>query len=153
MQSSRKRTRRYLLQKLYARIYAEVDSISFKESFYDGILDFDVDTDYLNAMFDLIIKKQEFILQIIADFAPKFDIDTMLKTNILALSIAITEMLWLEEEIPAKVSLNEGIELAKYFWDETSKKIVNGILNSFYENIERYQWDFALKSEKKVFFS
>jgi len=63
----------------------------------------------------------------------------MLKTNILALCIAITEMLWLKEEIPAKVSINEAIDLSKYFGDDTSKNIVNGILNSFYENIKLHE--------------
>lgn len=90
-------------------------------------------------MFTTIIEKQDEILEIIVSYAPKFDLDTMLKTNILALSIAISEMLYLTEEIPAKVSINEAIELAKYYGDDTSKNIVNGILNSFFANIEKHQ--------------
>lgn len=82
-------------------------------------------------------------------YAPKFDVDTMLKTNILALMIAISEMLYLSEEIPAKVSMDEAINLAKYFWDDTSKNIVNGVLHSFYKNIEKHidtQADILIKS-------
>lgn len=139
MQVSRKKTRRFLLQKLYAKIYGPVDSAEFYTSFFEGILDFDVDQEYFSEMFELITQKDKEILSIIKIYAPKFDLDTMLKTNILSIAIAITEMLWLKEEIPAKVSLNEAIELAKYFGDDTSKKIVNGILNSFYTDIEKYQ--------------
>jgi transcription termination factor NusB len=47
-------------------------------------------------------------------------------------------MLFLKEEIPAKVSINEAIDLSKYFWDNLSKNIVNGILNSFFTDIELY---------------
>jgi N utilization substance protein B len=151
-QISRKKTRRFLLQKLYARIYADIDQGAFQTSFFDGILDFEIDTKYFDAMFELTISHQREILQIIHDFAPKFDLDTMLKTNILAIAIPVTEMLWLTEEIPAKVSINEGIELAKYFWDDTSKKIVNGILNSFYENIEKYKKLGETPDIKKDFF-
>jgi transcription termination factor NusB len=62
-----------------------------------------------------VIHKQDEIISIIKKFAPKFDIDTMLKTNILAIGIALTEMLWYSQEIPAKVSINEAIDLAKYY--------------------------------------
>jgi N utilization substance protein B len=45
-------------------------------------------------------------------------------------------MFHLTEEIPAKVSINEAVEMAKAFWDESAKKIVNGVLNNVYENQE-----------------
>lgn len=115
MQVSRKKTRRLLLQKLYSQIYSPVSHQDFITSYYDNILDFDIDTPYFEEMFLLIIQKQDTILSIIKTYAPKFDIETMEKISILAIAIAITEMLWLKESIPAKVSINEAIELAKYF--------------------------------------
>jgi N utilization substance protein B len=78
-------------------------------------MEYKADEAYLNEMYEIIISKQDSILYIIKKYAPKFDIDTMLKTNILAMSIAIAEMLFLKEEIPAKVSINEAIDLSKYF--------------------------------------
>ncbi len=147
MQVSRKKTRRLLLQKLYSQIYSPVSHQDFITSYYDNILDFDIDTPYFEEMFLLIIQKQDTILSIIKTYAPKFDIETMEKISILAIAIAITEMLWLKESIPAKVSINEAIELAKYFWDDTSKKIVNGILNSFLENISKYKEDVYANTE------
>ena len=76
----------------------------------------------------------------------------MLKTNIIALCIAISEMLYLKEEIPAKVSINEAIEITKYFGDDHSKKIVNGILNSFLNNIEQHQKNKDSVSSQYKFF-
>lgn len=152
-QSSRKKTRKFLLQKLYARIYGELDEIRFQEAFFDGILDFTLDEPYVKEMFPLVIEHQNDILGIIKKYAPKFDVDTMLKTNILALSIAITEMLWLPEEIPAKVSINEAIDLAKYYGDDTSKNIVNGILNSFFLHIKSHSDTNKNTEEKYHFFT
>ena len=38
------------------------------------------------------------------------------------------ELLWLDE-VPAKVTVNEAIELAKDFGDDEAAKFVNGILD------------------------
>ena len=142
MKTSRKKTRKHLVQQLYSRIYTPMDMSLFDEAFFDGRFNFDLDRDYMNEMFGLIVEKQHDILGIIQLYAPKFDLETMLKTNVLAIAIAITEMLWVTEEIPAKVSINEAIDLAKYYGDDNSKAIVNGILNSFYTNIEKHQkWE------------
>lgn len=138
MKVSRKKTRRHLVQKLYARIYTQLEEESFNEAFFDDRFDFDPDMDYMGEMLELIPNHQDYILGVIEKYAPKFDLETMLKTNILAIAIAITEMLWLKEEIPAKVSINEAIDLGKYYGDDNSKNIVNGILNSFYKDIEKH---------------
>lgn len=47
-------------------------------------------------------------------------------------------MRFLGEEIPAKVSINEAVEMSKVFGDESSTKIVNGILNSYFKDFEKY---------------
>jgi transcription termination factor NusB len=44
-------------------------------------------------------------------------------------------MFFLKEEIPAKVSINEAIELSKIYADDSWKKMVNWILNKVLENI------------------
>ncbi len=152
MKVSRKKTRRLLVQQLYTRIYTHFDEKAFNEAFFEDRFDFAPDREYMNEMFDLIVSRQQNILDIISTYAPKFDLDTMQKTNILSIAVAITEMLWLKEEIPAKVSINEAIDLSKYFGDDTSKNIVNGILNSFYKNIELHlKKDIESKTKLQLF--
>ncbi len=150
--ASRKKTRKYLLQKLYARIYGPVSETAFHNSYFEGILEYTADDAYLDQMFALIIDHQDELLSIIKKYAPKFDLETMLKINLLAMIIALAEMLYLKEEIPAKVSINEAIELSKYFGDNHSKNIVNGILNSFLQDIEKYQSDNIKSTEHFHFF-
>ncbi|MEP6887218.1 MAG: transcription antitermination factor NusB [Nitrospirales bacterium] len=45
------------------------------------------------------------------------------------LRAALYELLWMPE-VPAKVTVNEAIELAKQFADDETKKFVNGILDN-----------------------
>jgi transcription antitermination protein NusB len=44
------------------------------------------------------------------------------------LRAALYELLWMPE-VPAKVTVNEAIELAKQFADDDTKKFVNGVLD------------------------
>ena len=54
--------------------------------------------------------------------------------NLLPIMIASYEMLYLTlDTIPEKVSINEGIELAKIFSDDTARTMVNGVLNALKE--------------------
>ena len=78
-------------------MYGSIDEAKFFDSYFEGIMDFTVDTAYMQEMFDIITSRQTEILAIIEAYAPKFDIETMMKTNILALCIAISEMLYLKE--------------------------------------------------------
>ena len=48
--------------------------------------------------------------------------------DIAILKLAIYEILY--SEVPYKVAINEAIELAKKYGDESSKKFINGILAS-----------------------
>lgn len=137
-QVARKKTRKFLFQKLYARLFWEVDDVRFHESFFQDIFEYTIDNKYLDEMFQLIIDHQKYVLCIINTYAPKFDIETMNKANILAISIGICEMKFLKEEIPVKVSINEAVEMAKVYGDESSKKIVNGILNSYLKNFDSH---------------
>jgi len=141
MQFNRRKTRKFLFQKLYSSCFAKVDDELFNKYFFDDVFVFSIDREYFNEMFSLIIKNESFILEIIHKYAPKFDLKKMHIMYILPMFIWITEMLYLKEEIPAKVSINESVEIAKAFWDTSSKRIVNWVLNKIYENYEEIKKD------------
>ena len=48
--------------------------------------------------------------------------------------MALAEMLY-EENVPPKVSIAEGVEIAKQFSTEDSSSFINGILDSVYNDI------------------
>lgn len=136
MKLNRKKTRKLLFQKLYAMSFWNFDNEDFTESFYDGVFNFDMDKVYYNEMSELIIKNESFYLEVLSKYAPKFELSSMNIMYVLPIFIGLAEMFHLTEEIPAKVSINEAVEIAKAFWDESAKKIVNGVLNNVYENQE-----------------
>ena len=134
--TSRKKTRKFLFQKLYAQTFSPVTDENFEESFYDGVFDFTLDQDYLDEMFTLVLKNEQKLLYLIHYLAPKFKLDSMNMAFIIPICIWACEMLYLEEEIPAKVSINEAVEIAKVYWDDSCKKLVNGTMNKLYKDFD-----------------
>jgi len=55
-------------------------------------------------------------------------IERISKINVAILKVAIYEMLF--KEVPYKVAINEAIELAKKYGDESSATFINGLLAS-----------------------
>lgn len=150
---SRARSRKYLFQKLYALSFNwDLQKTSFEESFFEWKFKVWVDEKYISEMQMLIVKKEKVLLGLIKKYAPKFDVENMNIENTLPMMIALTEMFFLDEEVPAKVSINEAVELAKiYSWD-SSKRIVNWVLNKIFQDHESisksldsftHEWDFS----------
>lgn len=54
------------------------------------------------------------------------------------LRMGLYELLWLPD-VPAKVTVNEAIELAKQFADDEAKRFVNGILDKVLKDDPRLQ--------------
>jgi len=71
----------------------------------------------------------------IVDHAPEWPLDQITIVDRNVLRIGIYEMK-LDESIPAKVAINEAIELAKTFGGESSGKFVNGVLGTIYKELK-----------------
>ena len=65
----------------------------------------------------------------------KWDLDRMVVVDKNLMRIAVFEMQYCED-VPAAVSIDEAIEIAKDFSDNKSAKFINGILNKIKETIE-----------------
>ena len=53
----------------------------------------------------------------------------------LILRLALTEMLFFED-IPHKVSIVEGVEIAKIYGNNESSRFINGVLDSVYNDFK-----------------
>ena len=123
---------------MYARsLWGVIEEDTFMDSFFHGKFRVDLDENYIKEMQTLLIEKEKYCLWIIKEYAPKFDIENMNIENTLPIMIGLIEMFFLKEEIPAKVSINEAVELAKIYADDSSKRIVNWVLNKIYQDIEK----------------
>jgi N utilization substance protein B len=66
---------------------------------------------------------------VISKCAPEWPIDKISKIDLVILRISIYEILF-SKNTPDKVAVDEAVELAKEFGNDTSSKFVNGVLGS-----------------------
>lgn len=105
---------------------------NFKEN-TDTKID-DVDFEYLIRMLKTVEENKAKIDEIISKNLVKWTIERISKINLAILRLATAEILF-EEDIPEKVSMNEGIELSKKYGEDNSSAFINGVLNSIIKNI------------------
>lgn len=86
------------------------------------------DTDYISDKFELIKGKIPEIDKLINEKTEGWDTSRMGKVEVTILRLAVYEMLY-DEDIPNGVAINEAVELAKRFGQETSGGFVNAVLS------------------------
>lgn len=94
------------------------------------------DISFAKVLVENIIKKSATLDAIIEKAAPEWPIAKIAIVDRNVLRIGLYELLYADRrEIPAKVAINEAIELAKTFSGETSGKFINGVLGSVYREM------------------
>lgn len=81
---------------------------------------------------------QEELDRLINEYAREWTLNRMPVVDRNILRCALFELLWLPD-VPAKVILNEALELTKRFADEESKRFVNGILDRVIQDDSRLE--------------
>lgn len=82
---------------------------------------------YMTETINGIAKNKEEILELISqNLKEKWDISRVSKINITLLKLATYEIVY--TEIPYKVVVNEAVEIAKKYGDDTSPAFINGVL-------------------------
>lgn len=98
----------------------EVDEEEAKEYIKDAIMGIKVHSEEIKSLIEKNLK---------ADWK----IDRISKIDLSLLKLAIYEIKY--KEIPYKVAINESLELAKKYGEDTSKNFINGILASVIKEI------------------
>ncbi len=87
---------------------------------------------FITAKYEKIMEKLSEIDKLLNEKAEKWTTDRMGKAELTILRLAVYEILF-DDEIPAGVAINEAVELAKKFGQDSAKAFVNGILAKFAE--------------------
>ena len=66
----------------------------------------------------------------ISSFSQNWRVDRMGKVEVTILRIALFELMQQDPCVPAKVAINEAVELSKQYSDDKSRGFVNGILDA-----------------------
>jgi transcription antitermination protein NusB len=89
---------------------------------------------------DVLVRKtmsnEEQNMQTIDDLTQNWDLDRIAKMDIVLLKMALTELTELAS-IPKKVTLNEYIEISKYYSTPKSQVFINGILDKAVERLDK----------------
>jgi len=92
------------------------------------------DKGFVKTLIKGVMENREEIDRYITKYATEWPLDqiTIVDRNILR--IGVYELIF-NSEIPAKVAINEAIEIAKAFGNESSGKFVNGVLGAIYKDV------------------
>ena len=92
------------------------------------------DEDFVKVLFRKAILNARQFSELIDKNTTNWEVDRIALMDILVMQLAITEIMEFPE-IPVKVTLNEYIEIAKYYCTSKSSTFVNGILDNIVKEI------------------
>ena len=85
------------------------------------------DQEYMSRKYRHVLEKLDEIDAMLNETSNGWKTKRMSRVDLTALRLAVYEMLY-EEDVPAKVAINEAVELAKQYGTDNSPSFVNGVL-------------------------
>lgn len=134
---SEKLTRREIREGVFLLLYqneisgtsAEESAESCKEAY-----DMDVRPEMISTA-DKVAEKYAELDEIIAKYSEKREVARISKINKTILRLAIYEMTYGSDKIPARAAVNEAVELSKKYADKQDSAFINGVLGSYIKEL------------------
>ena len=129
MKLSRRKLRESIFQLLFMTEFNPSEEMGEqKELYLDGIENLqEKDQAYIQDKFEKIRDKITEIDEILNQASKGWKTSRMGKVDLTILRLASYEVLF-DEDVPAKVAINEAVELAKKFGGDDSPSFINGVL-------------------------
>jgi N utilization substance protein B len=109
------------------------------------------DLPFMEELLDGTIARKSDLDMVIEKAAPEWPLDRIALVDRNVLRLGLYELLFSDrEKVPAKVAINEAIELAKNFGGENSGRFVNGVLGAVYKELGEPGKDEVSKKRKDV---
>lgn len=109
------------------------------------------DLAFMERVLDGVLGKQKELDLVIEKAAPEWPLDRIAPIDRNILRLGLYELLFSDrKEVPAKVAINEAIELAKQFGGDNSGRFVNGVLGAVYKELGEPGKDEVTKKKKDV---
>ena len=102
------------------KMFFEDDEIEYTEQ----------DAEYITAKYGNIVSRLDELDRMLDEKSEGWDVKRMGKVELTILRLALYEMIY-DEEVPVGVAINEAVELAKKFGQNSSGSFVNAILAKF----------------------
>lgn len=129
--------RTIIMQSLYQWDFRGKDQSELERALVKNLQEFAPEFDdvpFVENTINGILKNLPVIDALITKYAPQWPLDQITIVDRNVLRIGVFELKF-SPEIPARVAINESIELAKTFGGESSGKFVNGVLGAIYRDM------------------
>ena len=94
------------------------------------------DSPFMKRLLTGVLSKKEDLDAIITKAAPEWPLEKIARVDRNILRIGLYELIFSDRsEVPAKVAINEAIELAKNFGGDSSGAFVNGVIGGVYKEL------------------
>lgn len=91
------------------------------------------DIDFSKKLIDNVFKNLKKIDEYIVKYAPEWPLEQITNVDRTILRVGVYELIF-DPDIPAKVAINEAVEIAKTYGGDSSGKFVNGVLGSIFKD-------------------
>lgn len=127
---SRKRSREVAMELLFENSIKKEKQEEIIENFLENT-EYDIenlDMEYIKEMLEGVEINISKIDETIEKYLVKWKLSRISKVNLSILRLATYEILF-DDKIPFKVSINEALDLARKYSDESSVAFINGVLD------------------------
>jgi N utilization substance protein B len=150
--ANRHLARSVVLQTLFEWDTTHADDAAVLEILNRNVEEFggeDSDRVFMDGLLQGVIAKKEDLDLVIGKAAPDWPLEKIAPVDRNILSIGLFELVFADrQQVPAKVAINEAIELAKIFGGESSGRFVNGVLGAVYKEMGEPGKDETGKKQK-----
>ncbi|WP_394232911.1 transcription antitermination factor NusB [Niallia oryzisoli] len=84
---------------------------------------------YLIKLVNGVVEHMDEINDMISKQLEKWTLDRLANVDRNILRLAVYELLYCQDDVPANVIMDEAIEIAKIYGDDQSSKFINGVLS------------------------
>lgn len=134
---NRSETRKVAFELLYSLTIQKLEEKYFEEQIDIFLNSNEIENEkvkeYVKDVIYGVEANKENILNLIKkELSEKWELDRISKINLAILKLATYELIY--KQLPYKVVVNEAVELAKMYGDDSASSFINGILASIIKN-------------------
>lgn len=152
--ANRHLSRSVVLQTLFEWDFRDLSLQAAQESLARNAAEFAPaagDSPFMEELLRGTVERKADLDLVIEKAAPEWPIERIALVDRNVLRLGLWELLFADrEKVPAKVAINEAIELAKSFGGENSGRFVNGVLGAVYKELGEPGKDEVSKKRKEV---
>lgn len=132
---SRRTERQKAVELLYEMTMQKEDEAVFVREYFEKYSIESEKAKYVEKLLKTYFEHKADVNTVISENIQRWKIERLGKIDASILRLATTEMLYFED-VPAAVSINEAVELAKIFSEEKGFKFINKVLRNIFEAVK-----------------